>query len=114
MKAYLVKNDEFKTVGFQIETNEGLSLYSWGISHNSPFYYTKEVDAEKYIYTAMQLAKVQKELDIYDYRFVSEWFRIAQDGKYLKKGVTGVNFSYTEEIVRQCNAEIERLISTIK
>lgn len=114
MKAYLVKDDEFKTVGFQVETNEGVGLYSWGISHNSSFYYTKEVDAEKYIYTAIQLTKLQKGLEIYEHRFISEWFKIAQDGNYLKKGVTAVNFSYTEEIVRQCNAEIERLISTIK
>lgn len=114
MKAFLVKDDEFKTVGFQVETNESWGLYSWGISHNSPFYYTKEVDAEKYIYTAIQLTKLQKELEIYEHRFISEWFKIAQDGNYLKKGVTGVNFSYTNDIVKQIKLEIERLISTIK
>ena len=117
MKAFIVKNDEFKTIGFQVEDNNGHTLFSWGISHNSPFYFVKELNAEDYINTIFRLVQVQASLDEYGYRghnFVTLWFRIAQEGNYLKKGVDAVKMTQLDETIERLDKELKRLIESIK
>lgn len=117
MKAYLVKDDEFKTVGFQVENNNGHALFSWGIDHSSPFYYSKYISPEDYIETIVELIETKAKLDEYGYEghhFVSLWFQIANEGNYLKKGVEGVKMTQIDEIVKRLDDKLKRLIDSIK
>ena len=45
MKATIVKNDNFETIGLRVDSSTGSIIYSWGIAPLS-FYYTKEVTSE--------------------------------------------------------------------
>jgi len=45
MKATIVKNNDFETVGFEVKAN-GQTIYSWGIAPIPSMYYIKEVDTK--------------------------------------------------------------------
>lgn len=112
MKAFITKNDDFKTVGFQVESNNGMKLFTWGIDHTSPFNFTKEVPTEPILETIFLLQKYDAKLNAYN-RFVQDWFEIAKQNENVKVD-GGVNFKEIEERIASINATIETLINKIK
>lgn len=64
MKAAIVKNDNFETVGFEIKEGK-TTFFSWGISPQSPFCYVKttEIDPE----TAFKIIELGILKDEYDH-----------------------------------------------
>lgn len=105
MKATIVKDNNFKTIGFEVTLN-GKSLYSWGIAPQ-PTNFTKEVntnDWAKEIFTLVSLeAKLSEQRN-----FISKAF------DYLiadKKG--GIKFRDNGKEIEQTEKAIESIISKI-
>ncbi len=102
MKAIIVKDDTFKTVGFEVSAN-GQLVFGWGISPN-PMYFTKEINAKDWftdIIHLIELRQRKRELD----NFISKWFDIAKkNGMY-----NGESVKFTE-----INEELKSVENTIK
>lgn len=60
MKATIVKNDNFETIGFEVRTENTNNdvIFSWGISP-SPMYYVKSVINEELEFIVSELIKLQ-------------------------------------------------------
>lgn len=115
MKATLYKNDDFKTIGFYAETNEGAKIVFWGCAN--PSSWRKNVDFEKNAEIIFDIVNKMKEKSAYE-QFIFEWFDIAGDNgihEVLRNaGKDRINFSRIEEKVAQLGREIERKINEIK
>lgn len=108
MKVYLVKNDEFKTVGIEVEEN-GCRLFNHGISRH-PYVWVKQVDFETNAGIIFQLIAIKREIAIRE-KYISEWFETAKQNNVKHEGI---NFSSTDEKIAQLNRELERLIEKVK
>lgn len=112
MKAFITKNDDFKTVGFQVESDNGTRLFTWGIDHTSPFNFTKEIHTEPILETIFLLQKYDSKLNAYNH-FVQDWFEITKQNDNVKVD-GGVNFKEIDERIASIKATIESLINSIK
>lgn len=108
MKAIIVKNDDFETVGFEVQTREGNTFYRWGISPHS-MVFTKQIDADRYMMDIHELIQLEKELQMLD-SFVSTFFDIAKANDLLKKG-KGVKMQVLDEKKEQVKKRINQIIS---
>lgn len=110
MKATLVKDDNFKTIGLEIAIN-GFALFKWGISPASPFYWTKTISANDYaseIAALITLEGRRREKDNFEREFFD--IAIANDLPLLKEGI---NFSSIERTVEYYEDEIKKIIDRI-
>lgn len=109
MNATIVKNDDFKTVGFDVISN-GVTLFSWGISSSSPFFFTKSVSVEKWLPQIFELVKLQAVVHEQEC-FCSQFFDVAFKNKLLKKG-QGVILG-DEERIEATKSKMENIINKI-
>lgn len=108
MKIYVVKNDDFKTVGIEVEEN-GCRLFFHGVSRYSK-QWIKEVSFEKNAQIIFDLIAIKREIEVRK-NYISEWFETAKQNN-IKHG--GIDFSSTEEKIIQLTRELERLIEKVK
>ncbi len=110
MKATLVKDDNFKTIGFEVEAN-GRRVFGWGISPKSPLYWIKEINAKAWsdeIFTLIELqARISEQRD-----FRHDFFEVARTSDAIKEVLadTGVHMTAHEE---KCKRTEERMLSII-
>lgn len=109
MKAIIVKNDNFETIGFQVSI-ESTTVFNWGISASS-FYFCKEVSAKKYCTTIFELVKMQTKLHELK-NFMSRFFQCVKDSKDANKDC-GYNLGSIDEEIKQLEARIQRTINEI-
>lgn len=121
MKARIVKNDNFETIGLHIYTDNGYKtnistgyIYSWGVwgcdSHYSKIITlgTKEEGLFK------KLVEIKTSIECYD-RFRWDIFEILnqQDRKMLKKG-EGLKLQLVDDKIKELETERGRIIMEFK
>lgn len=104
MKAIIVKDDNFKTVGFEVTEKEE-RVFAWGISPN-PMAFTKEVYLANYLLDIFKLVKLNAKLEEQEH-FVSNFFNHSIDKKNAR-------CSDNKREIDETKDEIERIIQGIK
>lgn len=98
MKAIVVKDNEFKTIGIEV-TASAKTLFSWGISPSSPFYWTKEINIKDWMTEIFEIVRLNAVINERN-NFVRNFFEVAMDQKIVEQG-EAVNFKkYDEETKR--------------
>lgn len=71
MKATIAKDNDFKTVGFEVTSN-GKTVFSWGCVPNPTTHFCKEVNLKNWEIDIISIIKTQAELDAY-LKFKQDW-----------------------------------------
>ena len=112
MKAIVVKNEDFQTIGFEV-TIDNKSIYSWGISPTLKWHWQKEVDTKNHltvnaIFELIRLDAVLNEQEN-AYRL---FFAVAEENNLIETGKP-VNCEKYNERVEATKARIEKIIKNI-
>lgn len=110
MKAILVKNNNFETVGFEVK-HSGRTLFSWGISPELKSNFQKEVDVDDWLPSIIELIKIEA-LISEEGSFVNRWFEIATKQGFVEQD-QGVNFKTSEERLVGLTQKMENIIKNI-
>lgn len=105
MKATIVKNDKFETVGFEVK-NENNTVFSWGISPNG-MYFVKDVSFSTWandIFELVSLNAVLREQS----NFISKAF-----DHVISKNVSDVRLKDNKAEIEATKKKIEAIISKI-
>jgi len=117
MKAILVKDNDFKTIGFEVTTN-GVRVFNWGISPQ-PTNFTKEIDVNDWMIQIIDLIKIQAKLNE-QREFIRYFFEIASGQKLINSVKNAdptvklsVNFGVSDERMAQTERKIKNIIDNI-
>lgn len=110
MKAIIVKNNEFQTIGFEV-TGSGKTLFQWGISPINKSNFQKEIDVNDWIDEIFTLVKLQGIISEQE-DFIRNFFKIAS-GQHLLKKDQGVNFKEFGEELKRNKDKMENIIINI-
>lgn len=110
MKAILVKNNNFETIGFEVISN-GRTLFSWGISSALKSNFQKEINVNDWMIQIFDLVKLQGILQERN-EAVRNFFQAAGDNKLIKNG-QAVNCKLFDERIDKAEAAIENIIKNI-
>jgi len=110
MKAIIVKNNNFETIGFEVKAS-GRTLFSWGISPELKSNFQKEVDVNDWMASIFELIRVEVQISE-GRRFVNRWFEIAAKQGFVKQG-QGVNFDVSEARLVELTQRMENIIKNI-
>lgn len=94
MKAVIVKNDQFETIGFEVK-EQNTTIFNWGIAAQ-PTNFKKEIDTEKHFGSIMELIRLEAKISERN-RFFSEMIEVLQASKIE---VDGVKFKMTSHDVK--------------
>lgn len=83
MKAVIVKNDEFETIGFEVTENSH-RIFNWGIAAQ-PTNFKKEIDTEEHFDSIMELIRLEARISERD-RFFSEMVEVLELSKFNPNG----------------------------
>lgn len=111
MKAIIVKNDNFETVGFEVSIKKDgeKRVYHWGISPN-PMYYTKQVRlTEDQLVNIVRLAAQIHEVKRFNDHF---WDIITKNEKVMALEPS-FNLSRVTEYQAQLEADLMKFINSI-
>ena len=110
MKAIVVKDDDFKTIGFEVKQGEH-TLYSWGISSQLKSNFQKEVDAKVWIDEIFKLVKLQGVIEE-KRNFTRQFFQVAEENGYIKKeqSVKGIK---SDDEIEYLQKRIENIVNNI-
>lgn len=109
MKATIVKNNEFETIGFEVMQGQSL-LYSWGIAPQ-PTNFTKEVSVKDWSREIFQLIKLNGILES-QRQFKSAFFKIAEMNGLLEQG-QAVNMQVINERIGETEQRVINIIKNI-
>lgn len=84
MKATIVKNNNFETIGFEVTVN-GRSIFSWGISSMLRSNFQKQINVKDWMTEIFELVKIEGQLKEAR-EFVRNFFELAIDNKLLGEG----------------------------
>lgn len=110
MKAIIVKNNNFETIGFEVKAS-GRTLFSWGISSELKSNYLKEIEINEWMTEIFELVRNETRISE-EQQFVSRFFEIASAQGLLKKGQP-VNFSKRYEEIERLKRKRENIIKSI-
>ena len=105
MKATIVKNDNFKTVGFEVK-NENNTVFSWGISPNG-MYFVKDVSFSTWANDIFELVSMNAVLREQS-NFISKAF-----DHVISKNVSDVRLKDNKAEIEETKKKIEAIISKI-
>lgn len=108
--ATIVKDDNFKTIGFRVEMNDN-TMFSWGITPN-PFYFTKNVDSEKYTREIIILMGLKAKYNELDTNFRTRFFDCIKASEKANKKC-GYNLSSVDEERENIKNQINNIIKDI-
>lgn len=83
MKAVIVKNDQFETIGFEV-TESNTTIFNWGIAAQ-PWNFKKEIDTEKYFESILELIRLEARLSERD-KFFHEMVEVLELSKFKPHG----------------------------
>lgn len=109
MKATIVKNNDFKTIGFEVTAN-GRRIFSWGISPVVTMYFIKEVNTNDWITDIFNLVSLKAQINELQ-SFVQTFFEVAKQNKLEIR--SGVDFSITKDKIEQMTRQMENIIANI-
>ena len=107
MKAIIVKNNDFKTVGFEV-TASGNTLLSWGVAPVA-IYFCKEVSVNDWMTEIFELVNLKAKISEQD-SFPRNFFQCLENSITMEDGV-GYDLGYVD---RQKTANIERMKNIIE
>ena len=110
MKAIIVKNNEFQTIGFEV-TDSAKTLFSWGISPSSPLYWTKTVNVNDWMTEIFELVRLEAQI-IEANQFVRDFFTVASANELLKEGKS-VKFEGNQNRIARLGSKMENIIKNI-
>lgn len=110
MKAVVVKNNQFETVGFEV-TENGKTLFTWGISPDSPFFWTKTVSTDKWISDIFELVRLEGMINN-EKNFSIDFFKVALENSLIVEGQS-VSFKANREKLENLEAKFENIIKNI-
>lgn len=111
MKAIVVKNNEFQTIGFEI-TGSAKILFQWGISPMNKNNFQKEIDTNDWITEIFTLVKLQGTISE-QREFIRNFFKVASGQHLLKDPNKGANFKEFEEELKRNEEKMENIIKNI-
>jgi len=110
MKAIIVKNNEFETIGFEVSSNSK-TLFCWGISSYLKSNFQKEIDTKKWMAEIFELVALQNRIDeLRD--FSKNVFFVLSDNNMLEEG-TKINFRKSEEYRSSLVKRMEKIINSL-
>lgn len=110
MKAIVVKNNDFQTIGFEVISN-GVTLFNWGISSCLKSNFQKEVNAETWMPQIFELIKLKGILEEQN-GFIREFFSVAGKNNMLGENQPVDLGDYKERISRT-GLKMENIIKNI-
>ena len=110
MKAVVVKNNQFETIGFEVTANEK-TLFSWGIAPVVSMYFIKEVNVNDWMPEIFKLVRIQSTIQEKG-RFENKFFSIAKENNILEDG-KGINFSDEQKEREVLQNQLENIIKNI-
>lgn len=116
MKATIYKNDNFETVGLKVE-HADVTLFSWGATCEQ-YYYTKTINADPYTAEVLDLIKLERMRQYYEWDFSKEVCETNMDARNMAKRKSKKDLATFIEIdkesVKELETRIEHLIEKIK
>ena len=109
MKATIVKDNDFKTVGFLVTSN-GKDIIRSGISPH-PMVFCKEVDAKDWETDIIALIELQERL-MCEKTFVQHWFEAAA-ASGLDTSDFSLRVTANQDRIKKIESKIENIINNI-
>lgn len=110
MKAIVVKNNEFQTIGFEV-TASAKTLFSWGVSPSSQFYWTKTVNVNDWMTEIFELVRLEAQISEAK-SFVSDFFNVALANGIIENGQS-VKFEGNQNRIARLERKLENIIKNI-
>lgn len=111
MKAILVKNDEFETIGFTVRDKGNNALFQWRISDTLTTNYRKELNVEENLEKIFKLVKLQGKKEEAA-NAVSRFFDVATLNNIIAPG-KGINCKLYEKNIENLDREMEKIIKNL-
>lgn len=109
MKAIIVKNNDFKTVGFEV-TASGKTLFSWGVAPVS-MYFCKEINCNDWMTEIFELVNLKAKISEQD-SFPRNFFQCLENSITMEDGV-GYDLGYVDEKKKRNIEKMENIIMAI-
>ncbi len=110
MKAIVVKDNEFKTIGFEVISN-GRTLFSWGISSTLKSNFQKEINVNDWMVQIFDLVRLEGILQERR-EAVRNFFEVAGKNDLLKES-KGVKCQLFDERIAETERRIESIVNNI-
>ena len=110
MKAIVVKNNQFETIGFEVISN-GRTLFSWGISSTLKTNFQKEINVNDWMVQIFDLVRLQATLEEQE-RETGNFFKVGHENKVLVEGI-GYNIIFYQKQIEESKRKIENIVKNI-
>lgn len=110
MKAIVIKNNNFETIGFEV-TAAGKTIFTWGVSSYLKSNFQKEIDVNDWMTDIFELIRIETRISV-ERQFMSKWFEIAHGNKLLKEG-KAVDFKEHQEYLKSLESRLENIVKNI-
>jgi len=110
MKARIVKNNQFETIGFEVTAN-GKTLFSWGVAPVMQLYFVKEVNANDWMTEIFELVRLEAKLSE-EKNFSRKFFDLAFSENMIKDGKS-ICFGESKNRITKLEKSIENIIKNI-
>lgn len=110
MKAILVKNNQFETIGFEVIAN-GRTVYDWGISSTLKSNFQKEINVNDWmteIFTLVELKAILSEQE----QAIGNFFKVGHENKVIVENHEYSILFYKEQI-ESTKRKIENIVKNI-
>jgi len=112
MKAIVIKNNDFETIGFEVKSN-GLTIYQWGIASELKTNFQKEINVNDWMPQIIDLIKLEQEIRTRK-DFVRDFFDTCGKNKgNMEYPVGGVIFEHYEEKTKRLIDMVENIVKNI-
>lgn len=110
MKAVVVKNNQFETIGFEVTANSK-TLFSWGVAPVMQLHFVKEVSTDDWMTEIFELVKLEAKLSE-EKNFARKFFDLAFSENMIKDGKS-ICFSESKTRIVKLEKSIENIIKNI-
>lgn len=110
MKATVVKNNNFETIGFEVTASARI-LFSWGVSPSSPLYWTKPVNVNDWMTEIFELVRIKAQIGEAE-NFVFDFFEVAKMNGLVEEN-QAVKFAANKIRLERLNGQMENIIKNI-
>ena len=110
MKAKIVKDKQFKTIGFEVTAN-GRTLFQWGTSPLNTSNYIAEINTNDWLTEIIYLITLRARIDE-ENNFISRFFEVAKDNKLIKSGQP-VNVQSSRDRLKELESKMMNIINNL-
>ena len=110
MKATVVKNNQFETIGFEVTANSK-TLFSWGVAPVMQLHFVKEVSTDDWMTEIFELVKLEAKLSE-EKNFSRKFFDLAFSENMIKEGKS-ICFNESKTRIVKLEKSIENIIKNI-